>query len=68
MRGTPFLSTTNTEMEGPADAQYLIDQDRIKSLPPGLADVFGLYSHPGDETAQDGNSMIGDSFSIRFVP
>lgn len=34
--GTPFLLTTNTEMEGIADCQYLLDQDKIQSLPPGL--------------------------------
>jgi hypothetical protein len=42
--GTPFLCTTNTEMEGIADAQYLLDQDKIQTLPPGLADIFGVYS------------------------
>jgi len=46
--GTPFLSTTNTEMEGIADCQFLLDQDRIQSIPPGLAEMFGLYSHADD--------------------
>jgi len=46
--GTPFLSTTNTEMEGIADCQFLLDQDKIQSLPPGLADILGVYS-TGDE-------------------
>ena len=50
-KGTPFLSTTNTEMEGIADCQYLIDQDRIKSVPPGLAEIFGVYC--GDDDDQD---------------
>jgi hypothetical protein len=49
--GTPFLSTTNTELEGIADCQYLLDQDKIQSLPVGLADMFGLYS-TGDEEDQ----------------
>jgi hypothetical protein len=47
-KGTPFLSTTNTELEGIADCQYLLDQDRIQSMPAGLADIFGLHT-PGDE-------------------
>lgn len=47
-RSTPFLSTTNTEQEGFADVQFLLDQDSIQSLPDGLADLFGLYSE-GDE-------------------
>merc|ERR1712187_963127 len=34
---TPFLSTTNTELEGIADCQYLLDNDMILSVPPGLA-------------------------------
>ena len=42
-KGTPFLSTTNTELEGIADCQYLLDQDKIQSIPPGLAEIFGLY-------------------------
>ena len=46
--GTPFLSTTNTEMEGIADSQFLLDQDKIRTLPPGLADILGVYS-TGDE-------------------
>lgn len=47
--GTPFLSTTNTELEGIADCQFMLDQDRIQTLPPGLADVFGLLSSGDDE-------------------
>ena len=48
--GTPFLSTTNTEMEGIADCQFLLDQDKIQSLPPGLADILGVYSTGDDES------------------
>lgn len=51
-RGTPFLSTTNTELEGIADCQYLLEQDKIQSLPPGLAEIFGLYS-PGEDGQGD---------------
>ena len=48
--GTPFLSTTNTEMEGIADTQFLLDQDKIHTLPPGLADILGVYSTGDEET------------------
>ncbi|GKY92345.1 hypothetical protein MPSEU_000205400 [Mayamaea pseudoterrestris] len=48
-KGTPFLSTTNTELEGIADCQYLLEQDMIRSIPPGLADIFGMYSAPDEE-------------------
>ena len=50
--GTPFLSTTNTEMEGIADSQFLLDQDKIQTLPPGLADIMGVYS-TGDEESSN---------------
>jgi len=50
-KGTPFLLTTNTELEGIADCQWLLDQDRIQALPAGLADVFGLYSAPDNDDA-----------------
>lgn len=50
---TPFLSTTNTELEGIADCQYLLDQDRIQTMPPGLADIFGLHSPGDDDEAED---------------
>ena len=50
-KGTPFLSTTNTELEGIADCQYLLDQDKTQTLPPGLAEIFGLYS-PGDDDGE----------------
>lgn len=49
--GTPFLSTTNTEMEGIADSQFLLDQDKIQTLPPGLADILGVYSTGDDESS-----------------
>lgn len=48
--GIPFLSTTNTEMEGIADCQFLLDQDKIQTLPLGLADILGVYSE-GDESS-----------------
>lgn len=40
--GTPFLVTTNTELEGIADCQYLCDNDLITAVPPGLADVLDM--------------------------
>eukprot|EP00977_Amphora_coffeiformis_P008673 scaffold1971_cov127-Amphora_coffeaeformis.AAC.4 len=52
-RGVPFLLATNTEVEGIADTQFLLDQDRVQSIPPGLQDIFGLYSEKedgGDDT------------------
>jgi hypothetical protein len=49
--GTPFLSTTNTEMECIADCQYLLDQDKIQSLPPGMAELLDVYSEDADESS-----------------
>ena len=52
--GTPFLLTTNTEMEGLADCQFLLDQDKIQSLPPVLAELLGLATgHDGDDDDDD---------------
>lgn len=55
-RGTPFLTTTNTELEGIADSQFLLDQDMIQSIPPGLADIFGLYSAPDEDDEEPASS------------
>ena len=56
--GTPFLSTTNTEMEAIADCQYLIDQDKIASLPPLMAELLGLTEEEeGDDAAR--GSFLG---------
>lgn len=49
-KGTPFLSTTNTELEGIADCQYLLDLDMIESIPAGLAQMFGLYSEVDEDS------------------
>jgi len=64
LKGTPFLSTTNTELEGIADCQYLLDQDRMQSLPDGLAEIFGLYSGPDDDkdNGQDEDHPSSSSF------
>lgn len=59
-KGTPFLSTTNTELEGIADCQYLLDQDKVQSIPPGLAYVFGVYSGNDDDSQGDVGEV--DSF------
>ena len=51
--GTPFLLTTNTEMEGIADCQYLLDQDKIQSLPPVIAEIFGVAVATDDDDLDD---------------
>lgn len=38
--GTPYLITTNTELEGIADAQYLLENLFISNLPEGLAHIL----------------------------
>ncbi|CAJ1954357.1 unnamed protein product [Cylindrotheca closterium] len=38
--GTPYLVTTNTELEGIADAQYLMENSFIAHLPEGLAHIL----------------------------
>jgi hypothetical protein len=58
--GTPFLLATNTELEGIADCQYLLEQDKIRSLPPGLADVLGLYSSPDEDCDASGDNNLHD--------
>jgi hypothetical protein len=60
-KGTPFILTTNTELEGIADCQYLLDQDLIQTMPPGLADIFDLYSSPDDDeiSPDPGSSYFG---------
>lgn len=61
-KGTPFLLATNTEVEGIADAQFLLDQDRVQSIPPGLQDIFGLYSEQDD--ASDEHDETLSFFSV----
>lgn len=51
--GTPFLMTTNTEMEGIADCQYLLDNDLIQDIPPMLAEIFGSEVTPGAASMED---------------
>jgi MYND finger len=58
--GTPFLLCTNTELEGIADVQFLLDQDRVQSIPAGMADIFGLhyddYNNGDDDEDASGSS------------
>lgn len=49
------------EMEGIADCQYLLDQDCIKTVPPALAEMFGLCdgnSHNDDDEMEDNNEQV----------
>ena len=48
--GTPYLVTTNTELEGIADCQYLLDNDLITSVAPGIADALGISSNHSHTT------------------
>lgn len=60
--GTPFLLTTNTEMEGIADCQYLLDQDKIQSLPPVIAEIFGVAVTTNDGDLDDDPTDDSTSF------
>ena len=53
-KGTHFLMTTNTEMEGIADCQFLLDNDLLQSIPPMLADIFGSEAPAPSEDIDDG--------------
>lgn len=55
-RQLPFLVTTNTEMEGFADLQYLSDRNLIQDVPPGLSDIV----QNSDETRNDANDNVND--------
>lgn len=57
-KGTPMLMTTNTELEGVADVQYLLDRELIKDLPPGLGDIMGIGGSDGDQTMSDNDSFF----------
>jgi hypothetical protein len=57
-KGTPFLMTTNTELEGVADVQYLLDHDLIEELPPGLIEIMGL----GESSTDEDESSVNDCF------
>ena len=53
--GTPFLVTTNTEMEGIADCQYLYEKGFIASLPPMIRDIVGGSNDEGEDEDMDGD-------------
>jgi hypothetical protein len=47
--GTAFLSTTNTEMEGVSDCNYMMDNKLFPHLPPLAAEIMGVEGY-GDLT------------------
>lgn len=57
--GTPFLLTSNTEMEAIADTQFLLEQDVIEELPAGLADVLEVVVASTDQTFFTVNPFSG---------
>jgi predicted RNA-binding Zn-ribbon protein involved in translation (DUF1610 family) len=62
--GTPFLLTSHTEMEAIADAQYLLEQDKIQSLPAGLADILQVDIDTADNADNDNNAGGGCFFAV----
>lgn len=50
---TPYLITTNTELEGIADAQYLLENSFISDLPEGLAHILEPDTSRSDEEESD---------------
>jgi hypothetical protein len=52
--------TTNTELEGVADAQYLLDRDLMGEMPIGLAEILGNE----DEPMGDANAVTDGFFSV----
>jgi hypothetical protein len=57
-KGVPFLVTTNTELEGVADVQYLLDRGFIDELPAGLAAMLQGADTPGDCEDEDNDSFF----------
>jgi hypothetical protein len=49
--GVPCLITTNTELEGVADAQYLLDNNFVEELPAALLGIMG--SGESEENVED---------------
>ena len=64
--GTPFLVTTNTEMEGIADCQYLFEKGFIASLPPMIRDIIDGGEGSDDEERDVGGDEYGDEFDMFF--
>jgi hypothetical protein len=65
--GTPFLLTSNTEMEAIADAQYLLEQDKIVSLPAGLADILQVDINHGNDDGEEQPFFAVNPFHGRRV-
>ena len=57
--GTPFLLTSNTEMEVIADTQFLLEQECIQQLPAGLADVLEVVVESSEQTFCTVNPFAG---------
>lgn len=47
------MKINNSELEGIADCQFLMEQDKIQRIPPGLADIFGLCSEVDDDHMEE---------------
>eukprot|EP00978_Attheya_sp_CCMP212_P003957 scaffold8420_cov48-Attheya_sp.AAC.2 len=59
--GTAFLVTTNTEMEGIADCQYLKERGFIASLPPSVAAIDDNDDDDDEEGTSSNLSFFGEN-------
>lgn len=50
---TPYLVTTNTELEAIADVQYLLDRAFIRDIPSGLASILDADVTEADNDSKD---------------
>lgn len=58
--GTALLLTTNTEMEGVSDCNFLLQEKLIPSLPPMVAEIMGSYEEgQGDDVFFSENPYAG---------
>ena len=64
--GTPFLVTTNTEMEGIADCQYLFEKGFIASLPPMIRDIIEGGGGSDDEERDVGGDDYDDDLNDMY--
>ena len=64
--GTPFLVTTNTEMEGIADCQYLFEKGFIASLPPMIRDIIEGGGGSDDEERDMGGDEYDDDLGDMY--
>ena len=65
-QGTPFLVTTNTEMEGIADCQYLFEKGFIATLPEMIRDIIEGGGGSDDEERDMGWDEYDDSDKDMF--